>query len=182
MARFWAGKRRKTSGQGDFGELTIHTRELGPGRSDSATAYYLPAARELFAGDIVCRRCHLFFLADGSRIQLRTLEHLPSLYPAVTTVHAGHGESSTLAKATQDQVFYTRTVRAMVFEALSTRSQSTAAEIQTVADRIKARYPELLFAAGQPNLLELNVASLAKDLIEERVAFVPLAQHSGRRC
>jgi glyoxylase-like metal-dependent hydrolase (beta-lactamase superfamily II) len=161
-----------------FGELAIHTRELGPGHSDSATAFYLSRTSEMFAGDIVCYKCHLFYLEGGSRIQLRTLERLPSLYPAGTTVHPGHGESSTLAEATEDQVSYTRTVRAMVSAALETRAELTATKTKDVADRIRARYPERLFPAGQPNLLELNVAALAKDLTEERVAFVP--QRLGR--
>ncbi len=153
-----------------FGDLAIHTRELGPGHSDSATAFYLPATRELFPGDVVCYKCHLFFIEGGSTIQLRTLERLNTLYPRGTTVHPGHGESSSLAVASQDQIGYTKMVRALVADELGSRSNLTTADIALVAHRIRKHYPTRLFPAGQPNLIELNVAAVANDLVEERDA------------
>ncbi len=46
--------------------VDIETKELGIGETNGGTAYYLPATRELFTGDVVLNNMQAFFLEEHS--------------------------------------------------------------------------------------------------------------------
>ena len=157
----------------EIGGVTIRTQELGRGHSDSATLYYLPVTRELFAGDIVCYKAHLFFLEGHSDEQLAGLQRLSGIFPEDANVWPGHGDPASLKDALRDQISYLTTVKGLVAKTLGGKETLSDTEAASLENEIKRRYPKLLFPAGQPNLIELNVRALARDINIERT---PLAK------
>lgn len=142
--------------------VTIETKELGPGETDNATAYYLPATKELFTGDIVLYNMHLFFIENHLDELVAILNRLPRLYPNSKTVYPGHGEKTTLKAAVKDQLGYIKTFRKLVAAELA-KNKSISPEAKTrIAEQVKKMYPERGFPAGQPDLLELDVDGMAR--------------------
>jgi glyoxylase-like metal-dependent hydrolase (beta-lactamase superfamily II) len=120
--------------------LTIIAREMGPGEAPATTAYYLPATRELFTGDVILNRLH-GPLRDGHTGQwLAIIDRLDAMYPNVSIVHPGHGVSGPKEPMFDDERLYLRTCRVIAAEEI-VRGGFTEAAKEATTRRINARFP-----------------------------------------
>ena len=120
--------------------LTIVARELGAGEAPATTAYYLPATRELFTGDVILNRLHGPLNEAHTGDWLGIIDRLDAMYPNVGVVHPGHGLSGAKEPMFDDERLYLRTCRAIAAEEIVRGGFTDAAKAATIR-RINARFP-----------------------------------------
>ena len=120
--------------------LTIIAREMGAAEAPADTAYYLPATRELFVGDVILNRLHGPMNEGHTAEWLSVIDRLDAMYPNVGIVHPGHGVSGPKEPMFDDERLYLRTCRSIAAEEISRSGPTDAAKAATIR-RINARFP-----------------------------------------
>ncbi len=120
--------------------LTIIVRELGPGEAPADSAYYLPATRELFVGDVILNRLHGPLNEAHTAEWLGIIDRLDAMYPNVSIVHPGHGAAGPKQPMFDDERLYLRTCRTIAAEEIARGGFTDAAKAATIR-RINARFP-----------------------------------------
>ncbi|GAA5153872.1 hypothetical protein GCM10023321_24820 [Pseudonocardia eucalypti] len=155
----------------DLGGVRLETAQFDPGESETATAYYEPASRALFAGDLVGDRVTPALLEGHTCGWLTNLDRLAQRFPDADTGYPGHGAPGRAAAQITAQRAYLRDFRALVRPATAPTSPAGArldpAEQRDILAELERRYPGYPRVASLPNLQELNVASVARELSAE---------------
>lgn len=151
-----------------IGGVSIRTRELGPGESNGATAYYLPLTGELFAGDVIQYRMHGFYLEGHTLQWIELLKGLRTKFPEAKTIHPGHGASGPADVLIRDQLAYTQYFVGSLSGALKKNGNQplNAPEKTRIVAQVREKFPTYGRSAGQPNVLELSVDGLEKELLK----------------
>jgi glyoxylase-like metal-dependent hydrolase (beta-lactamase superfamily II) len=74
-----------------IGGLRLATAEFGPDETHTATVFYEPSSRSLFAGDLVANRMTPALLEEHTCGWLSDLHQLRKRFPHVGKVYPGHG-------------------------------------------------------------------------------------------
>ena len=161
----------------DLGGVQLQTAQFGPGESETATAYYEPAAHILFSGDLTGEHVTPALLEGHSCGWLINLERLGQRFPEARTAYPGHGAAGSSASQIADQAAYLRTFRASVRPATLAQSPAgaevTPDELRAIVAQLDRQYPNYPRVASLPNLQELNVAAVARELSAEDPAATP---------
>ena len=161
----------------DLGGVQLQTAQFGPGESETATAYYEPAAHILFSGDLTGEHVTPALLEGHSCGWLINLERLGQRFPEARTAYPGHGAAGSSASQIADQAAYLRTFRASVRPATLAQSPAgaevTPDEQRAIVAQLDRQYPNYPRVASLPNLQELNVAAVARELSAEDPAATP---------
>jgi glyoxylase-like metal-dependent hydrolase (beta-lactamase superfamily II) len=163
----------------DIGGAQLHTAQFGPGESETATAYYEPASRILFSGDLTGEDVTPALLEGRSCGWLTNLERLEQRFPDAGTAYPGHGSPAEAASQMAEQADYLRTYRGLVRPA--TLPESAAGpdvapdELRSIVAELDRQYPNFPRVASLPNLQELNVAAVAGELRAEDPLSTPVA-------
>lgn len=148
-----------------IGGATIVTREMGQAESNSSTVYYLPATGDLYAGDLVLNRMHGFFYEGASLANLAVLDRMATLFPNAKTLHPGHGASGPVAEVLARHRPYIVEARALAARALATSGNSKIAQVAVVRS-LQTRFPSFGIPGGQPDMIEVSVDGLFKELAQ----------------
>jgi glyoxylase-like metal-dependent hydrolase (beta-lactamase superfamily II) len=152
----------------------IETREWGPSESESATMFHLPQARVLFTGDVVANRVTDFLLEERTGPWLKQLTLLRSAYASVSVAFPGHGApgrfDDLVAHSTEYLKGFREAVRAEMKTAGGAVKELSDASARRIVAEIERRFPNQPRVAAIPNLLELNAASVARELVREESA------------
>ncbi|MEL6446575.1 MAG: MBL fold metallo-hydrolase [Pseudomonadota bacterium] len=143
--------------------VTLVTREMGPSEATSATAIYLPASGDLYTGDTVLNAMHGFFLEERSDEILSTVDAYRVLFPNAVTIRPGHGEPGAAEALLAAHAEYTVDARSRVARAL-VAGLSEDVIATRVVDELNAAYPGYTVPGGQPNMVELSVRGLFREL------------------
>ena len=145
------------------GAVRVVARELGPGESECMTALHLPEHGALFCGDAIQHGMTAFLLEGRSGPWLDQLRGLIERFPSVRTLYPGHGESGAPLDLVSRQIAYLDDFRELVAAETEVGVLSEGADAR-IAKAMAARYPGYLPVAAIPDLLEKDVAPLAKEL------------------
>ena len=145
--------------------LRVQVRELGEGEAECTTALYLPESGALFCADVVQDRMTAFLLEGRSQAWLGQLDRLVELFPGVERLYPGHGDPGTRDALVERQAEYLRRFRELVQSELRQGSLAEGAEARIVA-AMRERYPGYVPVAAIPDLLDKDIAALARELGE----------------
>jgi glyoxylase-like metal-dependent hydrolase (beta-lactamase superfamily II) len=158
----------------DVAGLHLETAEFGAGESVTAVAYYQPDTGALFPGDLVGNRVTPALLEGHTCGWLTGLDQLRARFPAAKTLYPGHGAPGDPATLIDAQREYVRTFRAFTRPTAAESSpggpEVTADERRGVVTELDRRYPNYPRVASLPNIQELNIAAVAKELAGETTA------------
>jgi glyoxylase-like metal-dependent hydrolase (beta-lactamase superfamily II) len=150
-----------------IGGLRLATAEFGPGETHTATVFYEPSSRALFAGDIVANRMTPALLEEHSCGWLSHLDQLRKRFPHARTVYPGHGAPGAPSLIGK-QERYLRDFRAFVAPVAAPSSAGgvtvTPEELATVKAKVEARYPNYPNVASLPNLMDVNITAVAHEI------------------
>ena len=146
--------------------LTIETREMGEGESECMTVLHLPESGDLFPADIIQHRMTAFLLEGRLDAWLDQIEALRRDFPEVRTIHAGHGASGTPDALLSYQQTYLETFKRLVAEEIA-EGELIAGAAERITSRMQEVYPDFEPVAAIPDLLELNIAPVAKAIGDE---------------
>lgn len=145
--------------------VTIVTREMGKGDANSATVFYLPQTGDLFAGDILLTRMHLFFVAQASTEWLGQLDRAAILFPHAKMAHPGHGEPGTPAQRFAEQREYISEARRIAATAIARDGAGEATQAKVVAGLLK-RFPDHRFPVNLDTMMQMSIAGLFGELTQ----------------
>ena len=150
-----------------IGGLRLVTAEFGPGETDTATAFYEPAHRVLFPGDLVANHMTPALLEEHTCGWLADLDRLRKRFPDARKLYPGHGAPGSPALI-GEQERYLRDFRAFVAPVAAPSSPGgtavTPEELAEVRAEVEARYPNYPNVASLPNLMDVNITAVAHEL------------------
>ncbi|MGJ6965826.1 MBL fold metallo-hydrolase [Streptosporangium sp. G11] len=163
----------------DVGGVRLETAEFGPGETETATAYYEPRSGALFAGDLVANRATPALLEGHVCGWLTDLDRLRTRFPHARTLYPGHGAPGDAADLIERQRTYLEDFRRLVRPTVrpdspAGRKVSPDEQRSIIADLGRA-YPGYPSVASLPTLMQENVKSVARELLEEDPAELPPA-------
>jgi glyoxylase-like metal-dependent hydrolase (beta-lactamase superfamily II) len=128
----------------------IVMREMGRAEATSATAYYLPQTKDLFAGDLIMTRMHAFFYEESSSAWLKALNQLGKLFPQAAMIRPGHGEPMAASQAIREQREYILFAKKSLQHELKINTLTTPATKKKVVDSLLTKYPKHGIPSGFP--------------------------------
>lgn len=143
--------------------VTIVTREMGKGDANSATAFYLPASGDLFAGDILLTKMHLFFIEQASTEWLGQLDRAAILFPHARVAYPGHGEPGAPAERLAQQREYIAEARRIAALAIAEGGAGESQQAKAIAAILK-RFPEHRFPVNLDTMMQMSIAGLFGEL------------------
>lgn len=163
----------------DVAGIHLETAEFGPGEATTATAYYDPAGRTLFAGDLTADKATPALLEGNTCGWLTGLDQLHSRFPGAVTIYPGHGAPGTPAQLIDQQREYLHHFRRLVRAAIAAGSPSgatvTPEEQKSILDEVAKDYPGYPSVASLPTLAQENVKAVTRELTAENPATLPAA-------
>jgi glyoxylase-like metal-dependent hydrolase (beta-lactamase superfamily II) len=157
--------------------LTLQTAEFGPGESATATVYYELTSRALFGGDLTGYRVTPALIEGNSCGWLTNLAALRSRFGDADMVYPGHGDPGLAAHQINTQRDYLKRYRELVRPAVAPDSDAgptvTDGEIAYIVGELDRAFPNYPLVASLPNLQELNVAAVGRELAAEATATMP---------
>ncbi|MFJ4652558.1 MBL fold metallo-hydrolase [Nocardia sp. NPDC088792] len=144
--------------------VAIRTAHFGPGESEAADAFYVPARGALFCGDLVSNHATVALLEGHCCGMLGNLDQLPGLFPEASTLYPGHGAPGNPKTLIDQQRTYLNDVRGLVGAATAPDGTLSPDAEQAVVTEIGQRYPGYPSVASLPDLPQRNVAAVAAEL------------------
>jgi glyoxylase-like metal-dependent hydrolase (beta-lactamase superfamily II) len=161
----------------EIGGGRLETAEFGPGESATATAYYEPTARALFAGDIVSNHATPALLEGHTCGWRGNLDLLQKRFPHARTIYPGHGAPADARTLIARQRTYLERVRDLVRPAVAAHSPSgrqiSSTEQASITAELDREYPGYPRVAALPTLKQANVAAVGKEMREHGTAKCP---------
>jgi glyoxylase-like metal-dependent hydrolase (beta-lactamase superfamily II) len=148
-----------------IGGVSVATREMGRAEANSSTVYYVPATGDLYAGDLVLNRMHGFFYEGATLENLAVLDRMATLFPSAKTLHAGHGSSGPAPELLARHRHYIIQARSLAARALAATGSSKAAQAAVVRS-LKTQFPSFGIPGGQPDMIEVSVDGLFRELAQ----------------
>ncbi|MEV6007062.1 MBL fold metallo-hydrolase [Streptomyces sp. NPDC051976] len=166
----------------DIGGLRLETAEFTAGESDFATVYHDPATGALYAGDLAGDRVTPALLEGHSCGWLVDIGTLLRRFPSARTFYPGHGAPGDSHLLLDQQRTYLLRFRALVGAATAPHSPAgsvvDAKEKASIERTMNHDYPGYPQVASLPDLLSLNIASVAKELTARGSQPTPAACHA----
>jgi glyoxylase-like metal-dependent hydrolase (beta-lactamase superfamily II) len=148
----------------DIDGVRFEIHELGAGEANSMTAIALPRRGVAFLGDAISDRVTPALLQGMSLSWLGQLDVVQARFLDYTTLYLGHGGPGTPAELVSRERDYLTTFRSLVAARMATDGTVSAEGTAAIAAEMQLRYPDYPPVASLPNLLEVNVAAVAREL------------------
>jgi glyoxylase-like metal-dependent hydrolase (beta-lactamase superfamily II) len=157
--------------------LTLQTADFGPDESATATVYFEPSSRALIGGDLTGNHVTPALIEGNSCGWLTDLAALSGRFGAADTVYPGHGDPASAGQQISEQRDYLKHYRELVRPAVAVDSDAgttmTDRETRYLVSELDRAYPNYPRVASLPNLQELNVAAVGRELAAEATATMP---------
>ncbi|HTI74564.1 MAG TPA: MBL fold metallo-hydrolase [Mycobacterium sp.] len=157
--------------------LTLQSVDLGPGESATATVYFEPSTRTLFGGDLTGYHVTPALTEGNSCGWLTNLAALSSRFGDADLIYPGHGDYGMAIHQINTQRDYLKRYRDLVRPAVTLDSDGgsivTDLETQRIVDELDRTFLSYSPVASLPNLQELNIAAVGRELAAEDTATVP---------
>ncbi|WP_328409070.1 MBL fold metallo-hydrolase [Nocardia sp. NBC_00403] len=162
----------------DAAGTALETAEFGPGETETATAYYDPKTRALFAGDLVADKATPALLEGHSCGWLVDLDRLRTRFPHIRTIYPGHGAPGG-PELIEEQRTYLEHFRHLVRAALPDGTDLTEDKLNSITAELSRDYPGYPSVASLPTLVEENVKSVAREIRAEDPGTLPTPCRAG---
>ncbi|HTV24223.1 MAG TPA: MBL fold metallo-hydrolase [Polyangiaceae bacterium] len=147
----------------DIDGLSFTVHALGPGESDADSYWVLEQpAPVAFVGDLVMHGVHAYVSDGHTRAWLDNLVAVRAELAGVERIYPGHGAAGGL-ELLDEQAAYLDAYRAAVERLRAGGSSLTQAELDALAQEMKARFPD----APLEFLVELGAPAVAAELASE---------------
>lgn len=144
--------------------VVFRAHDIGNGEGTAMMMFYLPEQNLLFSGDLVQHKTIPFLLESRLSEWLKQLDNVSQEYGHVDKVYPGHGESGQVAELIEVQREYLIAFYQFVSQQLQKRDLIPDEGKQLIIQIMEKRYPGYDTAAAIPNLLELNVDAVTKEM------------------
>ncbi|GAB3416234.1 quinoprotein relay system zinc metallohydrolase 2 [Flindersiella endophytica] len=152
----------------DLAGVRLETAEFGPGESETATAFYEPKTRTLFAGDIVSNHFTPALLEGHTCGWQENLQRLEKRFPQARTLYPGHGSAADAKALVARQRTYLERFRDLIEPATGKRSakaeEVSPAEQSEIITELDSRYPGYPLVASLPTLKQVNVQAVGREI------------------
>ncbi len=138
--------------------------QLGRGEASGMTLLHSEANDLLLVADLCANRATPWLLDGHTLDWIAQLEQVLPRYAGVGTALPGHGAAAPAGVLIREQLDYLRTMERAVRAELAASSPLSPAAAQRVRGVMDERYEGYPRVAPQPNLIELNAASLAREI------------------
>lgn len=157
--------------------LTLQTADFGPGESATATVYYEPTTRTLFGGDMTGYHVTPALIEGNSCGWLTNLAGLRGRFGNAEMIYPGHGDPGLAIHQINTQRDYLKRYRELVRPAVAPDSEEgeivTDGETTYIVGELNREYRNYPRVASLPNLQELNIAAVGRELAAEATATMP---------
>lgn len=138
--------------------------QLGRGEASGMTLLFSEANDVLVTADLCGNRATPWLLDGHTLDWIAQLEAALPRYAGVGTALPGHGAAAPAGVLIREQLEYLRSMERLVRAELATVTPLAPDAAPRIRAAMEARYPGFPRVAPQPNLIELNAASLAREI------------------
>jgi glyoxylase-like metal-dependent hydrolase (beta-lactamase superfamily II) len=124
----------------------------------------LPAQGVAFVGDAIGDRVTPALLQGMSLSWLGQLDVLEARFGGLSTLYLGHGPPGRPRELVSRQREYLQTFRRLVRERVSPEGTVNPEGTAAVVAAMQSRYPDYPQVASLPNLLEINVVAVGREI------------------
>lgn len=159
--------------------LRFQTVDLPAGESATATVYREVGTQRLFSGDVTDNKATPALIEGHSCGWLVNLVRVSNAFGTHGTIYPGHGKPAAARTQLLEQRAYLVFFRARVAAAIAGNSARgatvTPAEARAIITAVDRRYSNYPLVAADPHLKQLNVTSVAREMLAEHSSALPAA-------
>lgn len=150
--------------------IQIGFEDIGPGEAATETMIYLPTQRILFTGDLVNNNMHPLltgpnFVVSLSGDWIKQINYVMKKYSDAKVLYPGHGPTGSPTSLLNQQLQYLNTFRSLVEQQLTPTGNVSDQGRNIIKNELERIYPGYLPVATVPNMIDLNINAVAKELI-----------------
>lgn len=152
--------------------ITFRFENIGPGEAATETMIYLPTQKILFTGDLVNNHMHPLLTGPTFNVSLsedwiNQINYVTNKYSDAKVLYPGHGPAGSPGILLNQQLEYLKTFRSLVQQQMQPSGNVSDQGRTIIKNELERIYPGYLPVATVPNMLDLNINAVAKELIEE---------------
>ena len=152
--------------------ITFRFENIGPGEAATETMIYLPSQKILFTGDLVNNHMHPLLTGPTFGISLsqdwiKQINYVMNKYSDAKVLYPGHGPAGSPSLLLNQQLQYLKTFRSLVEQQIQSSGNVSDQGRTIIKNELERIYPGYLPVATVPNMLDLNINAVAKELIKE---------------
>ena len=153
--------------------ITFRFENIGPGEASTETMIYLPSQKILFTGDLVNNHMHPLLTGPTFKVSLsldwiKQINYVMNKYSNAKVLYPGHGPSGSPISLLNQQLQYLKTFRSLVEQNMQASGNVSDEGRTVIKNEIERIYPGYLPVATVPNMLDLNIDTVAKELMKEK--------------
>lgn len=150
--------------------IEIETEELAHGEAESATLIYLPAAKSLFTGDIICNGMIPYLYEGGSENLLKQLYDIQKKYDGKTFAYSGHGENGLLNDLVKKQIEYLEYFRSEIQKCLLNDNRIDKTERGGISNKMQSKYKnyQAVNPVSPKTTYEGNIEAIEKEILKSK--------------
>jgi glyoxylase-like metal-dependent hydrolase (beta-lactamase superfamily II) len=150
--------------------ITFTFENIGPGEAATETIIYLPLQKILFTGDLVNNYMHPLltgptFVVSLSLDWIKQINYVMNKYSDAKMLYPGHGPAGSPNLLLKQQLQYLKTFRSLVEQQIQPSGNVSYQGKTVIKNELERIYPGFLPVATVPNMLDLNIDAVAKELI-----------------
>jgi glyoxylase-like metal-dependent hydrolase (beta-lactamase superfamily II) len=143
---------------------------IGPGEAATETMIYLPTQGILFTGDLVNNNMHPLltgptFVVSLSGDWIKQINYVMKKYSDAKVLYPGHGPAGSPTLLLNQQLQYLNTFRSLVEQQLTPSGNVSDEGRKIIKNELEKIYPGYQPVATVPNMIDLNIDSVAKELV-----------------
>ncbi len=147
--------------------LKIKCYEVGPGEAPEMSVLHLPDLKVLFTGDVVNNAMTPFLIESRTSLWIKQLEFLKKSFLDIQIVYPGHGKPGLFRQMVDLQQQYLNDFRFYIAQKMADGSIDEKDKVN-IKNQMNKKYPGYLPVAAIPNLLQINIDFVAREIKAEK--------------
>jgi glyoxylase-like metal-dependent hydrolase (beta-lactamase superfamily II) len=150
--------------------IKFRFENIGPSEAATETMIYLPFQRILFTGDLINNHMHPLltgptFVVSLSQNWIKQINYVVNKYSDAKVLYPAHGPAGSPSTLLNEQLQYLKTFRSLVRQQLQPTGNVSDQGRTIIKNELERIYPGYLPVATVPNMINLNIDAVAKELI-----------------
>jgi glyoxylase-like metal-dependent hydrolase (beta-lactamase superfamily II) len=151
--------------------ITFRFENIGPGEASTETMIFVPSQKILFTGDLVNHHMHPLLTGPTFNVSLsqdwiNQINYVMDKYSDAKVLYPGHGPAGNYSLLLNQQLQYINTFRSLVQQHMQPSGNVSDQGRTIIKNELERIYPGYLPVATVPNMLDLNIDAVAKELME----------------
>jgi glyoxylase-like metal-dependent hydrolase (beta-lactamase superfamily II) len=149
--------------------ITFRFENIGPAEAATETMIYIPSQKILFTGDLVNNHMHPLltgptFNVSLSKNWINQINYVMTKYSGAKVLYPGHGTAGSPRQLLNQQLQYLKTFSSLVQQQMQPSGNVTDQGRTIIKSELERIYPGYLPVATVPNMIDLNIDAVAKEL------------------